>query len=134
MPIIKIPKYDLRQNDLPGAALMDEITDTSRWSIHHRIVFLWTDGKYYTTTYSVGATESQDESPWEYDDDIACIEVEHVDVLRKSWEPVGMSSPIDYQALVTAAREFIAKVESGQARSIASYAALKSALGTGVPA
>ncbi len=38
-------------------------------------------------------------------------------------------SAIDYDALVTAANEFIAKVDSGQAKSVRSYAAFKSALG-----
>lgn len=53
----------------------DEIVETSRWSVHYRMVFKFED-KFYVTYYSRGATESQDESPYEYDDDeIECQEV-----------------------------------------------------------
>lgn len=55
--------------------IQSNITDISRWSIHYTSVFQFQD-KYYRTHYSVGATESQDESPYEYDDDeIECKEV-----------------------------------------------------------
>lgn len=51
------------------------LIDTSRWSLHYEQVFEYQD-KYYITYYSVGATESQDESPYEYDtDEIECTEV-----------------------------------------------------------
>lgn len=53
----------------------NEIADTSRWSIHHEIIFE-KDDKLYQTWYSVGATESQDESPWEYETQVECTEVE----------------------------------------------------------
>ena len=54
----------------------DTITGHGRWSIYHRIVFQDSDGLFYTTEYSEGATEQQDESPWEYDgDDIECTQV-----------------------------------------------------------
>lgn len=36
----------------------DDIIDTTRWSIVHEIVFE-DKGKFYRTTYSVGATEMQ---------------------------------------------------------------------------
>lgn len=46
-----------------------------RWSVDHWGVFAH-EGKFYRTTYSVGATEQQDESPYEYEDDmIECPEV-----------------------------------------------------------
>lgn len=54
--------------------ISDDIIDHGRWSIHHDIVFEYQD-KFYTTSYSVGATEQQDESPWEYDGEwITCYE------------------------------------------------------------
>lgn len=57
----------------------DKIIDTSRWSIHYERVFKH-DGKFYRTYYSVGATESQDESPYEYEPDmIECGEVKPVE-------------------------------------------------------
>ncbi|KAF6630589.1 hypothetical protein H6F38_14270 [Paenibacillus sp. EKM208P] len=65
----------INELDLPYSALVDDITDTSRWSIHHEIVFEH-EGKFYQTHYSEGATEMQDESPWEYEEDVDCDEVE----------------------------------------------------------
>lgn len=53
----------------------DKVIDTSRWSIHHERVFKY-DGKLYKTFYSRGSTESQDESPYEYENvEIECDEV-----------------------------------------------------------
>jgi hypothetical protein len=47
--------------------IRDEIVDNSRWSIIHSIVIQRVeDGRFFADSYSVGATESQDESPWEY--------------------------------------------------------------------
>lgn len=43
----------------------DRIIDNRRWSIDHEII-VKKDGRFYRDIYSVGATESQDESPWEY--------------------------------------------------------------------
>ena len=73
--------------DLPSSALVDDVIDNSRWSIHHKIVFE-DKGKFYQTYYSEGATEMQDESPWEYDDDVECTEVELRDIKVKKWMPV----------------------------------------------
>lgn len=54
-------------NDTDEAELIaEEITDTSRWSVHYRAVFKYQD-KFYSATYSIGATEMQDERPFEYD-------------------------------------------------------------------
>lgn len=45
----------------------DEIVGDRRWSIDHRIVIQRvSDKKFFADTYSVGATEMQDEGPWEY--------------------------------------------------------------------
>lgn len=55
--------------------ISDEVYDTTRWSILYEKVFKY-QGKFYVTCYSVGATESQDERPYEYDpDEIECPEV-----------------------------------------------------------
>lgn len=58
----------------------DNIIDSTRWSIVHRVVFVL-DGKYYQTKYSRGATEYQDERPFEYDGDL--IEVTEVVPVQK---------------------------------------------------
>ena len=73
--------------DLPYGAIEDKIIDNSRWSIFREIIFEF-NSKYYKTSYSVGATEMQDESPWEYDDTIVCTEVEEKEVLAKQWVDV----------------------------------------------
>lgn len=55
--------------------LRNEQVDNTRWSIVYDLVFKH-DGKLYQTSYSRGATEQQDESPWQYDDEVECTEVE----------------------------------------------------------
>lgn len=50
----------------------DKLIDTSRWSNIHEIVFKHS-GKFYKSNYSVGATESQDESPYEYEGDVITV-------------------------------------------------------------
>jgi len=44
--------------------------------------------KYYQAFYQVGATESQDERPWEYDDLVEITEVEQKEVMVKKWVTV----------------------------------------------
>ena len=70
--------------------LEDEITDTSRWSIHHYMVFKeLSSGKCYGVSYSRGATESQDEQPFEYEGpQIECDEVEPVEIKIIKFKPV----------------------------------------------
>lgn len=80
--------YLMKELDLPyGNVIMDDIIDTTRWSIIHEIVFE-DNGKFYRTTYSEGATECQDERPWEYKDEVECEEVELREVKVKKWMPV----------------------------------------------
>ena len=80
--------YLVNELDLPWYnTIFDRIVDTTRWSIIHEIVFE-DNGKFYMTTYSEGATECQDERPWEYDYEIKCTEVELKEVKVKKWIPV----------------------------------------------
>jgi hypothetical protein len=51
------------------------IVSKSRWSVRYEMIFHF-KGSYYRTYYSVGATEYQDESPYEHDDNL--VEVEEV--------------------------------------------------------
>ncbi len=61
--------------------LKTETTSNSRWSIHKRTIFE-KDGKFYELCYSEGATEYQDEHPFDSDGDfIDCEEVEAVQVI-----------------------------------------------------
>mgnify|MGYP001029456029 CR=1 FL=1 len=65
----------------------DEITGTGRWTIVHDWVFEFC-GKFYRTSYTVGATEMQDERPFEYDgDEIECHEVKPVEKTIVVYEP-----------------------------------------------
>lgn len=85
MKKIKLHRDYLRNElDLPYGAIKDDITSTSRWSIHHEIIFAH-DGKFYHAHYSEGATEMQDERPWEYETEVECIEVELKEVMVKKW-------------------------------------------------
>ena len=86
----KIFSKDYLKNelDLPYEnTIVDKIIDTTRWSIIHEIVFE-DNGKFYQTTYSEGATEIQDERPWEYEDEVECTEIELREVKVKKWMPV----------------------------------------------
>jgi len=61
-----------------GKTIEDVLEGHSRWSLEYRRVFEH-EGKFYSTTYRIGATEIQDESPYEYDEDeIECREVHPV--------------------------------------------------------
>ena len=45
----------------------DVVDDTGRWTTTHEIVIKrLSDGKFFRDYYTQGATEHQDQSPWEY--------------------------------------------------------------------
>jgi hypothetical protein len=68
----------------------DTIIEHSRWSVLHAMTFKDTGtGRYYSTHYSVGATEQQDESPYEHEGDaIDCVEVRPVEKVVTVYEPI----------------------------------------------
>lgn len=70
-----------------GEIILDTIIDHTRWSVCHELIFKYQD-KYYSAGYSVGATEHQDESPWEYDEEVECTEVHKVPKMIEVWEPI----------------------------------------------
>lgn len=63
----------------------DRIIEHGRWTVTHELIFK-RDGKLWRATYRVGATEGQDEQPWEYDDVITCVEV--IEVPAVDYKPV----------------------------------------------
>jgi hypothetical protein len=71
-----------------GAILENQITGKSRWSIVYRVTFRMPDGQMWQARYSVGATESQSEEPWEYQDEVECSLVHAVQKTVTVWEPV----------------------------------------------
>lgn len=78
----------LREWDMPWSddVVFDEIYDHTRWSVLHECVFKAPDdGKFYRVYYSVGATESQDERPWQYDEWVEGAEVELTRVTTEKW-------------------------------------------------
>ena len=83
---------DVMLDDVLGgpAVLQDIIIGHSRWSVTHRLTFV-EDQRIWQTVYSVGATESQDESPWEYQDEVECTEVHAVEQKQIVYVPVEIS-------------------------------------------
>lgn len=63
--------------DEEGEVVLDKITGNGRWESHHRLVFKPEgEDKLYETSYSKGATEYQDTTPFEYEpDEIECVRV-----------------------------------------------------------
>jgi len=70
----------------------NQIVDHSRWSVCYTAVFLHKpSGKHFELDWSVGATESQDEGPFEHSDPKP-IEVEAKEVMVTKWVKVTESS------------------------------------------
>ena len=77
-----------------GEIVLDKITDTSRWSVHHELVFRPEgEEKLYRASYSVGATEQQDEGPWEYEETVDTVEVEAYEKTVTDYRPVPERNP-----------------------------------------
>jgi len=83
---------DYEEDDKEALWLVDShITGISRWSVDWSGVFSY-KGKHYQTFWSVGATECQEEHPFEYDEEKDCDEVVQKKVLTTQWVPVGETS------------------------------------------
>ncbi len=75
-------------NEEEGVEVIEDmISDHTRWSVHHKLIVRIKD-KFYKTTYSIGATEGQDERPWEYNDVVTFTEVQKVEKMVHVWEVV----------------------------------------------
>ena len=67
--------YDDVDEDTDAELIENELDDHGRWSLHYRLVFKY-EGKFYRVYYSRGATENQDEEPFEYEPvELDCEEV-----------------------------------------------------------
>lgn len=73
--------------DNPSIVQECTLVDSDRWTLQYEIIFEH-EGKFYRTYYRVGATEYQDEQPWEYENEVDCDEVRQVERLVKVWEVV----------------------------------------------
>lgn len=59
----------LYEGDAEFKVIKDKIIENSRWSILHSLIIQRiSDGKFFRDSYSVGATEMQDEGAWEYNE------------------------------------------------------------------
>lgn len=67
---------ELAYGDVDGYDIIEhKMTGHTRWSLQYSMIFKFED-KLYKTSYSTGATEYQDEDPYEYEpDEIECPEV-----------------------------------------------------------
>ncbi len=78
---MKFAREDLKElawryvTDSGLSVVTRDIYDHTRWSVHYRMVFKFQE-RYFETHYSTGATETQDEYPYDYcPDQIECQEV-----------------------------------------------------------
>lgn len=98
MAIVKFSSQELLDLGLPdflpedrGKIVENVPISNSRWSSVYRLIFEL-DGSTYETTYSEGATEMQDEQPWEYEPMVSCTEVKPIEVTKTAWVPVDDES------------------------------------------
>ena len=62
--------------DMGEGTVSERIIETRRWVTVYERIFEY-EGKTYKTIYEVGATEQQDQAPYEYEkNEIECPEVE----------------------------------------------------------
>jgi len=66
-----------------------KIVDHRRWSVIYEAIVNY-KGFFYKVRYSVGATESQDEQPFEHDNMVKMIRVEQKQRLVDVWEEVNV--------------------------------------------
>ena len=81
-------RQDIAQQDTDDYEIITtEIVDTTRWSTVHEMVFQdLATGKCYRSYFNRGATEMQDECPYEFDKKIIkCVEVVEKEVTSKQW-------------------------------------------------
>lgn len=72
-----------------GKIISDTIIDQRRWSTTHRLIFQLKgqgEDEAWATSYNVGSTESQDESPWAWEDEVTCSLVRKTEKTVTVWE------------------------------------------------
>lgn len=91
MKLSKQEAQELVCDNLKGfKEISDEIVDTRRWSVTHNYICQHVEsGKFYEVEFSCGATEQQDEQPFEFDEEpIWLTEVVPVEKIVTVYEPV----------------------------------------------
>lgn len=93
----KFKKDELLDMDMPweapegGEIVSRDLLESSRWSLHYELIVRFPDqpkGEAWRFRYSVGASESQDERPWQYEDEVVATLVREREVVMKQWLPV----------------------------------------------
>jgi hypothetical protein len=84
--------------DLEGWESVEEkMVDNGRWNIYYEGVFKHIESnKFYSTGWSLGATENQWKKPFEYEEP-TLTEVHQVEKIVKVWEPVGKKTKEDHE-------------------------------------
>jgi hypothetical protein len=77
MAKIEVPREEMLDILWSDDAVRDSITGRGRWSLRHELIFR-RDGKLWRAKYSEGATEYQDEHPWDNEEMVTCEEVREV--------------------------------------------------------
>ena len=85
---ILIPREQLLSRGLPyrDSVIQSTLVGFDTWGVIEEIVFEWTDGKTYKTTWII----SPYDEPWTYlgevDNEVECIEVQKLQRLVDVWE------------------------------------------------
>lgn len=83
---------DILYGDKQYKIIKNELVDTSRWSKIYELVFQepgQKEDEAWETSYSTGATELQEEYPWEYDKEVECALVRAKEKTVIVWETVN---------------------------------------------
>ena len=81
--------YEDYDSEVWKEATCAETIDNSRWSVIKEQIFLHIPSDtHYRFDWSEGATESQDERAYQYDDSYEPVEVREVKKVMKVWETV----------------------------------------------
>lgn len=87
---LNIPRDEMRELVGSDDVVRDRIIGHRRWSVDHELIFR-RDGRLWRARYSVGATEYQEEGPFDNaPDPVGCIEV--VEVPTVDYAPASEES------------------------------------------
>jgi len=83
----KFPKEFMLQvlEEEVGEIISNKIIEQGRWDILHQLIWKHPDGRVFQCGYRQGATEQQDQGPWEYDKEVHCVEMEKKIVEVEQW-------------------------------------------------
>lgn len=81
-------REELLDLGLPDSAIENKLVDHGRWSLHYECYFRTDDlpeGYAWQAMYSVGATEQQDERPWQHEETVTATLVRRGQKLVEGW-------------------------------------------------